>query len=223
VDLAQAWDSKKTDAVTSAFERDHIIYHQGDDAVCWYEVAEGVVRLSRILADGARQVIGFCFTGEVFGTESGTRLTTAEPITQTRLIVRRLDLGLQAGRGAYLVKANHKAQAYIRLLGHRTAQERVAAFLLNIASRPGGSEVIELPMSRTDIADHLGITIHTVSRTLSQFVRDGIIATQGRHAIHIRDMAALSHCGGEPQLQPKLQPRAPQSPFPSQPEVHPHV
>jgi CRP/FNR family nitrogen fixation transcriptional regulator len=78
------------------------------------------------------------------------------------------------------------------LLGRKTAQEKMATFLLDLAGRLDRSDRVELPMQRTDIADHLGLTIETVSRTLTQMVRDGLIklAATGRTII-LSDKAAL--------------------------------
>ena len=77
------------------------------------------------------------------------------------------------------------------LLGRMTASEWVASFLLEMASRRDGKRLIELPMSRTDVADYLGLTIETVCRVLSGFKRNGFIAIPNAHRIELRDRAAL--------------------------------
>ena len=86
-----------------------------------------------------------------------------------------------------LQSALNHAQSCISLLGRRTANERVAAFLLATAWRIGGSDSLNLPMTRADIADHLGLTIHTVSRTLSELARREIIGLNGPQSITIRN------------------------------------
>jgi len=85
-----------------------------------------------------------------------------------------------------------RAHEHMVLLGRKTAQEKMATFLLDMASRTAGNDRVELAMQRTDIADHLGLTIETVSRTLTQIVRDGLIklAAAGRTII-LSDRAAL--------------------------------
>jgi CRP/FNR family transcriptional regulator, nitrogen fixation regulation protein len=90
-----------------------------------------------------------------------------------------------------LQRALSSAQACIFLLGRRTAAERIAAFLIAASRRTGIDKPIQLPMSRSDIADHLGLTVHTVSRTLSEFVRQNLIALDGPHLITIRDFGSL--------------------------------
>jgi CRP/FNR family transcriptional regulator, nitrogen fixation regulation protein len=74
----------------------------------------------------------------------------------------------------------------------KNAEERVAGFLLEMASRCASGAAIELPMSRQDIADYLGLTIETVSRTFTQFVQSGVIALETSRRIKFRDRAALS-------------------------------
>ena len=83
------------------------------------------------------------------------------------------------------------AQTRMLLLGRMTAPERVASFLLEIADRRGSVRTIELPMSRTDIADYLGLTIETVCRLLSALKREGVIAIPDAHRIELRDRDAL--------------------------------
>ena len=84
-----------------------------------------------------------------------------------------------------------RAQHHILLLGRKSAQERIATFLLDMADRLSRSGDMELPMSRQDIADYLGLTIETVSRTLTQLERDGFIAIPASRRIVLRDRAAL--------------------------------
>jgi CRP/FNR family transcriptional regulator, nitrogen fixation regulation protein len=78
------------------------------------------------------------------------------------------------------------------LLGRKTAQEKMATFLLDMAGRTAKVDRVDLPMQRTGIADHLGLTIETVSRTLTQMMRDGLIklAAAGRTII-LNDKAGL--------------------------------
>ena len=84
-----------------------------------------------------------------------------------------------------------RAQHHILLLGRKNAQERIAAFLMDMMDRLSRRGDLELPMPRQDIADYLGLTIETVSRTLTQLERDGVIAIPGNRRIVFRDRAAL--------------------------------
>jgi CRP-like cAMP-binding protein len=87
------------------------------------------------------------------------------------------------------------AQTRMLLLGRMTATERVSSFLVEMFDRRDSGRAIELPMSRTDIADYLGLTIETVCRVLSGFKRDGVIAIPTAHRIELRDRAALEAIG----------------------------
>jgi len=91
-----------------------------------------------------------------------------------------------------MLQSLERAHEHMVLLGRKTAQEKMATFLLDLAERLDRSDRVELPMQRTDIADHLGLTIETVSRTLTQMVRAGLIklAAAGRTII-LSDKAAL--------------------------------
>jgi CRP/FNR family transcriptional regulator, nitrogen fixation regulation protein len=177
------------------FNKNVVVFHQGDVADYWYEVQSGAVRTCRFRVDGHRQLTGFYFAGDVFGAEAGRYLATAETITPAQLhrhCARSPGLPLD-----HLERALKSAQQYIALFGHRSASERLAAFILAMARRPEFSERVALPMSRVDIADHLGLTIHTVSRTMSDFVRRRIVAPDGRHHVRIINPEKLAELAGE--------------------------
>jgi CRP/FNR family transcriptional regulator, nitrogen fixation regulation protein len=197
-------------AVVLKLCKGEIIYTQGDGALDWFEVVSGTVRTCFLYADGHRQLTGFFYSGDVFGIETGTYQSSAEAVTPVML--RRYSRGASGEVGqpdappapAALQRALRTAQACIFLLGRRTASERVAAFLLATAQRLGRDRPLQLPMSRSDIADHLGLTIHTVSRTVSEFVRRGIISLDGPQMIAIEHRDTLQRIadGDEPDEQP---------------------
>jgi CRP/FNR family nitrogen fixation transcriptional regulator len=180
------------------------IYHEGDPARYWYEVVTGIVRTCRFHADGHRQLTGFFYADDVFGVEGENYRESAEAVTSTTLR-RHPKHELTAGEGAdgadqperALQRALDSARQCIFLLGHRTAADRLAAFLITIAERLGASDGMQLPMTRTDIADHLGLTIHTVSRTISELVRRGLIALEGPQRVRILDLRGLQTLAGE--------------------------
>jgi CRP-like cAMP-binding protein len=91
------------------------------------------------------------------------------------------------------------AHARLVLLGRKTASERIATFLVEMAERlpPVRPGVLDLPMSRTDVADHLGLTIETVCRVLAALRREGTISIE-RASVTIRDAAALHQMASEP-------------------------
>jgi CRP/FNR family transcriptional regulator, nitrogen fixation regulation protein len=179
------------------FRKGEIVYAQGDPATDWFEVISGTVRTCLLYSDGHRQLTGFFYPGDVFGIDSGHYTSSAEAVTAVTL--RRCGRGFGEDtrpsetppvHGA-LRSALDSAHACIFLLGRRTAAERLAAFLLVTAKRFPADKPFDLPMSRADIADHLGLTIHTVSRTLSEFVRRDLISLDGPQSVMIEDYSSL--------------------------------
>lgn len=168
---------------------------------CWFNVVSGAVRLTKLLADGRRHIAEFFYAGDCFGFDSSPERTfSAEAIGDaivmqfSRAATERLiDKHPQLARRACAMTQRDLAHAQTRmlLLGRMTALERVASFLRELADRREARRLIEVPMSRTDIADYLGLTIETVCRVLSAFKREGIIAIPGIHDIEVRDRAAL--------------------------------
>lgn len=176
------------------------VYAQGDRASHWFEIMSGAVRTSRIRADGGRRVTGFFFAGDVIGIAAGRRVDMAEALSDTLLCVHPFATlaqdGVDPGRGP-LHRAFESAQASLFLLGRGSAEERLAAFLISLAIRVGKSNVLPLVMGRDDIADHLGMTPFTVSRTLRRMERSGIVACVGRHTMRILKPGVLLEMVGE--------------------------
>lgn len=147
------------------------IYAQGEKAGNIYQVEFGAVRVYRLLADGRRQISAFYLSGEVFGLEAdANHHFFAEAITSTNLrLFPRVKLGdISEELFSLTLRSLTRAQEHLLVLGRQTAAERVAAFLLDLAERQGGLEQVDLPMSRMDIGDYLGLTIETVSRVFSK-------------------------------------------------------
>lgn len=127
--------------------------------------------------------------GDMFGFENGaTHRFTAEAIVETdvRLTRRRSLLDTMANRAAGaksllgLMTSNlQHAENHVLLLGRKTAQEKVAAFLLEMDGRLAHPNVMILPMNRRDIADYLGLTLETVSRALSTLKDENILRFNG--------------------------------------------
>lgn len=181
------------------FRKGEIIFSQGDPGDCWFEVISGTVRTCHFHADGHRQLTGFFYQGDVFGVEYGARDAAAEAVTNTILARRPVQSGdaNSFGQNRALERALDSANQCIFLLGRRNANERVAAFLLIAAKRLSAPGSIPLPMTRSDIADHLGLTIHTVSRTISGFVRRGLIELEGPQLCRLVDLAGLRAIAGD--------------------------
>lgn len=170
------------------------IYAQGESAGGLYEVEFGCVRIYRLLADGRRQISAFHFAGEIFGFEaSSTHHFFAEAIVSSGIRLIRSNPSPDGCHEIlpFALQNLVRAQEHLLLLGRQNAVERVAAFLADMAERQGGLEHIDLPMSRTDIADYLGLTIETVSRVFSRLKQKGVIRLHGARSVEIKRMEVL--------------------------------
>jgi CRP-like cAMP-binding protein len=183
------------------FARNAEIYAEDEPADYLYKVVEGAVRTSKVLADGRRQIGGFYLPGDIFGLEIGDEHTfSAEAITDSTVLVIKRDALMaladrdhEVARQLWGLTGNElrRVQGHILLL-IKSAQERVAAFLLEMAERIPADNFVDLPMSRQDIADYLGLTIETVSRTLSHLEHRAAIELASSRRIVLRNRAALS-------------------------------
>jgi CRP/FNR family nitrogen fixation transcriptional regulator len=159
------------------YSPDETIFAEGDTARNVYVVLSGAVRTVRMLPDGARQVVEFHLPGDVFGFESaGEHDLTAQSIGESTLRIMRRGTFFDTAAGgvdslddpcAVVLGKLHRTKAHVTMLGRQSAFERMVAFLLDMNARAPRDEVA-LPMSHQDIADHLGLTLETVSRTLAQ-------------------------------------------------------
>jgi CRP/FNR family transcriptional regulator, nitrogen fixation regulation protein len=184
-----------------AYPRNTEIFGDNEPADYLYKVVSGSVRTYKILSDGRRQVGGFYLPGDIFGLEFADEHTlSAEAITDAKvLVVKRSALDALAGRDASVAhqlfaltgRELHRVQDRILLLV-KSAQERVASFLLEMAERAAQNNIIDLPMSRQDIADYLGLTIETVSRTLTSLETTAAIEVSTSRRIVLRNRAALA-------------------------------
>jgi CRP/FNR family nitrogen fixation transcriptional regulator len=204
--LPEARDGLELSGVVMHFAPERQIYAEGDDARSFYKVVSGVVRTCRFLNDGRRQIDAFHMEGEVFGFEAGAdHRMTAEAVSDCTVIVYRRR-GLEAmvlqderlGRWffSHTMACLAVSREHSLLLGRGSAAQKIAAFLQEIADREGNENLVDLPMSRQDIADYLGLTIETVSRTLSQLERDSTIALPTARRIVLKDRRALRALGG---------------------------
>jgi CRP/FNR family nitrogen fixation transcriptional regulator len=183
------------------FARNAEIYGEDEPAEYLYKVVSGAVRTYRVLNDGRRQIGSFLLPGDMFGLEAGaTHGTSAEAIVDAVVLVikRSAVVALaerdpEVARQMWTLTAQElgRAQNHMLLLV-RNAQERIAAFLLEMAERVPGAESVDLPMSRQDIADYLGLTIETVSRTLTQLECEAAIALPTSRRVVLRNRSALT-------------------------------
>lgn len=178
------------------------IFAEGDESDTFYKMVSGVVRVCKFLSDGRRQIEAFHVAGEMFGFELGAeRVMSAEAISDCTLVCyRRRNVEQLAQKDETVSRqlfqfAMHslaQAQHHALLLGRRGAAEKVASFILGWVECCAGDNIVHLAMTRQDIADYLGLTIETVSRSLSQFERDGIIALPSTRELRVLDADALA-------------------------------
>lgn len=184
-----------------SFDHNAEVFGEEEPAEYLYKVVSGAVRICKLMSDGRRQISTFYLPGDMFGMEAeDTHRFSAEAIGSCNILVvnrsafiartaRETDMVTQLWTQA--LSHLQRAQDHMLLLGRKSAQERVAAFLLDMAERLSKSGAVELPMSRQDIADYLGLTIETVSRTLTQLEREGVISIPVCRRIVLRNRAAL--------------------------------
>ena len=185
-----------------AARRGQVIFQAGDLSRHIFRVMSGLVRTSRRFADGRRQVVNFYLPNDFLGLGAPVvHHYSAEAIADTMLMAyarRSLE--------AFLVEQPHIGDALFRLLsrrlndaqqravdlGRKTAAERIVSFLLGMAERKGATGYLELPMTRRDIADHLCLTVETVSRILARLQAERLIACLDARAIRLVDRAAMA-------------------------------
>jgi CRP/FNR family nitrogen fixation transcriptional regulator len=177
------------------------IFAEGDDTEIFYKVLSGVVRVCKFLSDGRRQIEAFHVAGDVFGFEMGSEhLLSAEAVSDCTLVsYRRRNVESLAQKDEsinrqllhFAMQNLAQAQGHCLLLGRRGAAEKVASFLLSWAEHSADKRVAHLAMTRQDIADYLGLTIETVSRSLSQFERDGVISLINTREVRLTNIEAL--------------------------------
>ncbi|HVO15787.1 MAG TPA: helix-turn-helix domain-containing protein [Alphaproteobacteria bacterium] len=190
---------------SATFDKRRTIYYEGDEAQHYYKVVSGVVRLCKVTEDGRRQIAAFLVSGDFFGwTVQDDYSYSAEAVTDATVVRysrRRVEEAVRTdtavGRRVLGLLTNQLASAHdhLLLLGRMTATERLSAFLLDLNRRNGGADegaaTIELPMNRRDIADYLGLTIETVSRTMSAMKRKGLVSFTGADSVRLNRCEAL--------------------------------
>ncbi|QEL21978.1 cyclic nucleotide-binding domain-containing protein [Bosea sp. F3-2] len=193
------------------FERGETVYRDGDPATHVFKIVAGVLRVAKILSNGSRVITGFFYPGEIFGIAPDEHyLGDAEAVSELKL--RRLSQSrfrqavdnseqLRSQFVNWLCREMASAQARMVLLARKNAEERVCNLLHTLLRRAGNgnpfAKAIELPMSRVDMADYLGLTIETVSRTMTSLINRGIIRPTARYNFIIREPALLSALAGD--------------------------
>ena len=196
-----ATDSLTPIGVPMSFGRNAEIYAEGETSGYVYKVVSGVVRVSKLLPDGRRQISAFHMPGEMFGFEAEeVHHASAEAVVPTKVIAFKWDGVLSTGKQSasfvrdllnLTVIGLRHTQDLLLLLGRKSALERLAAFLLEMDARTGSKHVLDLAMPRHDIADYLGLTLETVSRMFAELKEMGTIKLESARRVHLLDAAKL--------------------------------
>ncbi len=187
-------------SVPMNFARNAEVFAEGEGAGYVYKLVSGVVRISKLLSDGRRQISAFHVPGDMFGFEiDEVHHASAEAVVPVKVIAYRWPHLLSATAGGSLVHellnrtmiGLRQTQDHLLLLGRKNALERLAAFLLEMAHRSGSGDHIQLAMPRHDIADYLGLTLETVSRMFAELKDAEIIELESARRVRVLDMSKL--------------------------------
>lgn len=185
-------------------DREQTVFFEGDNADHLYNIIQGHVRVYKSLADGRRQITGFLYPSNFLGLSvAGTYPYSAETISAVTLCrfprkgMSKIIEKYPSFEHNLLELASNElaaAQEHVLLLGRKTAAERLCSFILNISAKQNTSEqneTVMLPMTRQDIADYLGLTIETVSRTFTRLKKSGVIELMESDIIGITSQEQL--------------------------------
>lgn len=182
-----------------------LLFQESDAADNLYNILSGVLKLYKLMPDGRRQITGFVYQGDFLGIASvGTYSFTAEAVGEVSLcrfprkkLYELFDRfpALQSRLLSIVTDELTAAQDQMLLLGRKTAVEKLSSFLLSLSRRmtprsvddPDPADPFQVPMTRNDIADYLGLTVETVSRSFSRLKKAGhIVITDAHHIIIVQ-------------------------------------
>ena len=174
---------------------------EGEESLLVANVIEGTLKLTNSTGDGREQIVGIAYASDFIGRPFGERTNhSVTALTDARVcLFTRAEFDAFARTHPELehellkrtLRELDRARSFMLLLGRKTAQERVATLLLDMAERLDGEGAFELPIGRQQMADILGLTIETVSRQLTRMKEGGVIALPGRRAVVVNDRLAL--------------------------------
>ena len=182
------------------FRRNNVIACEGVAADYIFMVVSGVVRSCKTFQNGSRNVVAFYLPGDLFGWDDQKSTLSAEAATDAMvLFIKRSGLLSLAAREsrvsgfllAITTRELRRAQEH-GLLMSRSAKCRLAAFLTDLSNRVGKTGSINLPMSHQDIADHLGLTIETLSRNITELERSGVVVRVSPRNLIVRNDHSLA-------------------------------
>lgn len=186
------------------------IFFEGDENTYLFNVVSGAVRLSKLLSDGRRQVTGFLFPGDFLGLSvADTYAYTAEALSNTSLcrfnrasLIKLLDRFPKLEHRLLELASNElvEAQAHILLLGQKHATEKISTTLIHLMKRIGQRRddaiVVDLPMTRIDLAEYAGVSPETVSRCFTRLRKGNVISLPEPWSVHILQEAELERLAG---------------------------
>ena len=183
------------------FYRDNVIACEGDAAEHIFFVARGVVRSCKIFKHGVRNIVAFYLPGDLFGWTDLQHSLSIEAATDTEVLFLKrnvlLSIASRENRVASFLLASTtnelgRAQDHILLIS-KSAKCRLATFLTDLWVRLGKAEYLDVPMSYQDIADHVGLTIETVSRTISDMERSKMVTRASTRRLLLQNRLAFGH------------------------------
>jgi len=202
-------DRMASATVRRLLAKEHV-FCEGDDRDQVFRVEEGVIAVYKTLPDGRRQIIDFAYPGDLIGLGVlGEHVLSAQATVTSKVKclsaaalerIAETDAGLALKLYKSVCQELAATRSLLVTVGQRSAIERVAAFLVTLHRRTAGEEssTVTLAMRRSDIADLLGLTIETVSRTLTKLRMMGAIEIeQGGSRVHLRDLARLTDLANE--------------------------
>jgi CRP/FNR family transcriptional regulator len=203
-----------SDRPVEKFAAGNALFWEGDPANHVFEVVEGVLRIFRIIGDGRRAITGFLYPGDLLGVAMRDKyLYSAEAVNAVK--IRRfssssfqeainLSPELRPKFFAKMCDEMAGAQEQMVMLSRKTAEERICTFLLMLACKGSASgepsTSVDVPMTRLDMADYLGLTIETVSRTFTSLIGRGIVSQRGRHNISLKKLSTLARLAGNGEM-----------------------
>jgi CRP/FNR family transcriptional regulator, anaerobic regulatory protein len=193
--------SQQNDGIVFRLPGRSRLFDQSEEVASTFEILQGAVMLSRLLRDGRRQIVDILGPGRLFGAVmSQVQEVAAETLTASEIRVHGPDADFSPARiNNELRLAIDRLQTHAVLLGRKTALERVASGMVGLAVLLAGSRALtgsgpvsfRLPLTRSDLADWLGLVLETVSRNLSQLQKAGLISIEKQDRVQILDMAGL--------------------------------